>query len=297
MVAEEHSSRLSTEIWTFPDRQLEVVRAGPRTSAPSIVLVHGVCHDAWCWHHFLRFFGDRGYDTVAVSLRGHGASSGRRQLHALGLADYVDDVVRVVAKLGRKPVLVGHSMGGAILQRYLALYSDTMSAAVLLASATAGGLSRSRFADALRGNRPRTLANAIRIAVGRPGRSGVNDTPFFSNRLSLEEAEAYRPHLGPESWRAIRDLLQRFEQVPPELPPMLVIGSRGDALFGEKSQRSTARAYGVSPVLLDGPCHDMMLDPQWRVAAGRVLEFLQANANSAKTPGSAAVVAPKRDSQ
>lgn len=285
---------LSNEIWTFPDRHLEVVRAGPRTSDPPVVLIHGVCHGAWCWHHFVRFFADRGVETVAVSLRGHGASSGRTHLHELGLDDYVDDVVHVVERLGGEPVLIGHSMGGAVLQRYLARYSDTVSAAVLFASATAGGLGRSRFADTLRGNRPRTLVNAIRIAVGRPGRSSVNDTPFFSNRLSLQEAEAYRPRLGPESRRAIRNLLQRFEHVPSELPPMLVIGSRDDALFGEKSQRTTARAYGVSPVLLDGPCHDMMLDPQWRVAAGCVLEFLRASVNSAKAPGTPPVVAPQR---
>ncbi|MGV0714496.1 alpha/beta fold hydrolase [Mycolicibacterium sp. XJ662] len=297
MSAEECGSRLTTETWRFTDRCLEVVRAGPRESAPPVVFVHGVCHDAWCWHHFLRFFADRGHDTVAVSLRGHGASSGHDRLHELGLADYVDDVARVVGKLGRRPLLVGHSMGGAIVQRYLAEYADTVRGAVLFASATAGGLGRSRFADAMRGNRPRAVFNAIRIAVGRPGRSNVNNTPFFSNRLSLEEAEAYRAHLGAESRRAIRDLLHRFEHVPPNLPPVLVIGSRDDALFGERSQRTTARAYGVSPVLLDGLCHDMMLDPQWRSAATYVLEFLQANANSSQPPGQTAAAAPERHSE
>ncbi len=294
MAAEERSSGIRAETWRFTDRHLEVIRAGPRTSAPPVVFIHGVCHGAWCWHHFLHFFADRGYDSIAVSLRGHGASSGREQLHRLGLSDYVDDIVQVVDRLDRKPVLIGHSMGGAILQRYLAEYADTVCAAVLFASATAGGLGRSRFADVLRGNRPRAVINAIRIAVGHPVESAVNDTPFFGNRLSRAEAEAYRTQLGPESRRAIRDLVRRFEQVPPELPPILVIGSRGDALFGEKSQRATANAYRVSPVLLDTPCHDMMLDPQWRSAAGHVLQFLQANTSPADSPRSTATGVPER---
>ena len=293
MVAEDRCSRLSTEVWTYPDRHLEIVCAGPRNSSPPIVFVHGVCHGAWCWHHFLGYFADRGYHTIAMSLRGHGASSGREQLHQLRLEDYVDDVVRVVERLGHKAVLVGHSMGGAIVQRYIARYTDTVCATVLFASATAGGLGGARFAHALLGNRPRALLNGIRIAVGRSG-SDINDSPFFSNRLSRRETDVYRPLLGPESRRAIRDLLRRFDLVPHDIPPVLVIGSRNDDLFGEWSQRTTARFYGVSPVLLDEPCHDMMLDPQWRLAADQVLAFLQANVDSANESSPSTATAPER---
>lgn len=264
------------EFWRFPGKELEVVRAGPRDSAAALVFVHGVCHGAWCWKPFLDFFGARGYDALALSLRGHGASSGRRELHRLGLADYLRDVLDVVERLGGKPILVGHSMGGAIVQRYLAAHGNTVSAAILFASATAGGLGGHKFLDTVGGVGPRRLMNAVRIVGGRPSSpEQANDTPFFGNRLTRDEAVKYAECLGPESRRAVRDLLRRFSEIPTELPPMLVIGSRNDGLFGAESQRATARAYGVAPLLLDDLCHDMMLDPDWELPAQHVLDFVR----------------------
>lgn len=266
-----------SETWRFADKQLEIVRSGPKGAAVPILLVHGVCHGAWCWQRYVSFFAQHGHDVIAPSLRGHGASSGRDRLHRIGLDDYVDDIADVVDALGRKPVLVGHSMGGAVVQRYLATRAQTVRAAVLFASATAGGLGGRRFLDVIRGNRPAAIFNALRFVSGRGGTAGqANNTPFFSGRLSATDAHAHAQRLGPESLRAVRDLLGRFVAVPHALPPMLVIGSRDDALFGVRSLQATARAYGVPALLLDGLCHDMMLDPQWRIPAEHILEFVAA---------------------
>lgn len=263
------------EIWCFADKQLEILRSGPRDAGVPIVLVHGVCHGAWCWQRYISFFAQRGYYVVALSLRGHGASSGRSRLHRNRLVDYVDDVADVVNSLGRRPVLVGHSMGGAVVQRYLATQAQGVRAAVLFASATAGGLGSRRFLDVIRGNRPAALFNALRFVSGRGGTAGqANNTPFFSGRLSAADAHAYAGRLGPESLRAVCDLLRRYAAVPQDLPPMLVIGSCDDALFGVGSLQATARVYGVPALVLDGLCHDMMLDPQWRSPAEHILEFV-----------------------
>lgn len=265
------------ETWRFADKQLEILRGGPKGAAVPILLVHGVCHAAWCWQRYVSFFAQRGYHVIALSLRGHGASSGRDRLHRIGLDDYVDDVADVVNALGRKPVLVGHSMGGAVVQRYLATRAQKVRAAVLFASATAGGLGGHMFLDAIRGNRPAAILNALRVVSGRRGTADqANNTPFFSGRLNAADALAHAERLGPESLRAVCDLLRSVSVVPQDLPPMLVIGSRDDALFGTRSLQATARAYGVRALLLDGLCHDMMLDPQWRIPAEHVLEFVAA---------------------
>ena len=57
---------------------LEVIDKGSATDSHPVPLlfVHGTWHAAWCWdEHFLDFFADKGYRAVALSLRGHGASS------------------------------------------------------------------------------------------------------------------------------------------------------------------------------------------------------------------------------
>ena len=121
--------------------ELEVIeRKSPGASGqPPLLFVHGVAHGAWCWaEHYLDFFAERGFDAYALSLRGHGRSGGREQLRWCSLADYADDVEQVAAGLPRDPVVVGHSMGGLIVQAYLA--RRVAPAAALLTPAPPGGM-------------------------------------------------------------------------------------------------------------------------------------------------------------
>ena len=78
-----------------------------------ILFVHGAWHGAWCWQpHFMPYFADQGYAVYAVSLRGHGNSDGRSSVRWHRIKDYVEDLGNAVARMPRRPVLVGHSMGG-----------------------------------------------------------------------------------------------------------------------------------------------------------------------------------------
>jgi pimeloyl-ACP methyl ester carboxylesterase len=101
---------------------LETIKEEPVSDVRStpILFVHGMWHAAWCWsEHFLPYFARHGYVSHALSLRGHGGSEGWERLRWTSLAEYVSDVEQVVGHIGRPPVLVGHSMGGVIVQKYL----------------------------------------------------------------------------------------------------------------------------------------------------------------------------------
>ena len=105
--------------------------AGAEASAP-LLFVHGSSHAAWCWdEHFLPWFATEGFNAYAVSLRGHGKSEGSDRLRWTSVSDYVDDVRSVALRLPGAPVLIGHSLGGLVVQKYLERY--TASGAVLLA--------------------------------------------------------------------------------------------------------------------------------------------------------------------
>ena len=119
---------------------LEVVTKAPESTAHStpILFVHGMWHAAWCWaEHFLPYFARRGYRCYALSLRGHGSSDGHKRLRWTSLTDYVSDVRQVVRRIQPALALVGHSMGGMVVQEMLEL--NGAPAAVLLASAPPGG--------------------------------------------------------------------------------------------------------------------------------------------------------------
>lgn len=101
---------------------LEVIDKGSVTASHPVPLlfVHGAFHAAWCWdENFLDFFVDRGFRAVAVSLRGYGASALSKPLNSVTIADYVDDVRATVKTLDSEPVLVGHSLGGLVVQKYV----------------------------------------------------------------------------------------------------------------------------------------------------------------------------------
>ena len=85
-----------------------------------LLFVHGAWHGAWCWdEHFLDFFADQGYACYTPSLSGHGASPGRERLRWTGIQEYVRDVAEAATRLPTQPVLIGHSMGGFVIQKYL----------------------------------------------------------------------------------------------------------------------------------------------------------------------------------
>jgi pimeloyl-ACP methyl ester carboxylesterase len=119
---------------------LEVIDKGSCTEAhpAPLLFVHGVAHAAWCWdEHFLDFFADKGYRALAVSIRGHGGSPTSKPLRKCSIADYIDDVDAVADTLPTRPVVIGHSMGGFVVQKYLE--SHHAPASVLVASFPPGG--------------------------------------------------------------------------------------------------------------------------------------------------------------
>ena len=104
--------------------KLEVISRQPSEprDAPPILFVHGAWHGAWCWdEHFLDYFSEKGFAAHALSLRGHGSSEGRERLRRVRLRDFLEDVAAVAELLPAPPILVGHSMGGFVIQKYLEL--------------------------------------------------------------------------------------------------------------------------------------------------------------------------------
>ncbi len=114
---------------------LEVIDKGSFTEAHPVPLlfVHGNWQGAWCWdEYFLDFFTSKGYRAVALSLRGHGKSPAPKPMQFCSISELVDDVESVAASLATRPVVIGHSMGGFVVQKYLE--SHEAPAGVLLAS-------------------------------------------------------------------------------------------------------------------------------------------------------------------
>jgi pimeloyl-ACP methyl ester carboxylesterase len=85
----------------------------------SILFVHGAGHAAWCWRdHFTGWFEALGYTVAAPDLPHHGDLN-RDGLKFTPLSAYVDAVAQEAVRLEPPLILIGHSMGGFIIQKYL----------------------------------------------------------------------------------------------------------------------------------------------------------------------------------
>ena len=257
--------------------ELEIIEASPPGGADgrTLLFLHGAFAGAWCWtEYFLPYFAKQGFRACAMSLSGHGSSSGREGLDALSIADYVRDLARAVSIVGGDPVLVGHSMGGFVVQKYLE--RATAPGVVLMASVPPQGL----------------LSASITLAFSNPGLFADVNSMLHRGRASLESLQhalfgspvaadrllAYYRRMQPESQRAMWDMT--FFDLPrirrERCPPMLVLGAERDILVPPSEVEQAARAYGTQAEIFPAMGHVMMLEGGWQKVADRIIEWTRA---------------------
>jgi len=89
---------------------------------PAVLLVHGWACDADYWQGQIEPLAAH-YTVVAMNLAGHGASGSNRS--DWSIANYAQDVAAVARDIpNRQLVLVGHSMGGAVVLAATPLLGD-----------------------------------------------------------------------------------------------------------------------------------------------------------------------------
>lgn len=254
---------------------LEVIQKGATTRAhpAPLLFVHGACSAAGVWDdHFLDFFADSGYRAIALSLRGHGASSLSQPLRSCTLEDYVDDVRTAVADLDSPPVLIGHSMGCWVVLNYIA--EQPVSAAVLLAPGTPQGLRR----WALRALRRHPWSVLRTNTFGNP--VDLFSTPalvrefLFSTQTPDSIVESCWSRLEPESVRAARQTVDPLPDPNLVTAPMLVLGARDDASRIAGDASAVADLYQADVEIFPDMGHIMMLEPGWAAVAERIDRWL-----------------------
>ena len=254
---------------------LEVIDKGSTTESHAVPLlfVHGGAHAAWCWDaHFLDFFADNGYRAIALNLRGHGGSPVSKPLNKCTIADYVDDV-RSVAEtlLPTTPVLVGHSMGGFVVQKYLE--TGKAPAAVLVSSAAPWNW----FLTLWLSRKHPWLVTKANITGKHlhtyPTPAHVREVLFCAHTPEPIVEQCFT-RLQEESRRALVEMsLLKPVRTQCVTTPMLVLEGT-DISWGPRLTKENARAYHTEAEFFPGMGHNMMLEPGWRAVAERIDTWL-----------------------
>jgi pimeloyl-ACP methyl ester carboxylesterase len=256
---------------------LEVISREPesRKFAAPLLFVHGTGQAAWCWdEYFLPFLAANGFSSHAVSLRGHGKSDGRGKLKWTSISDYVDDVFQVASRLPAKPVVIGHSLGGLVVEKYLEKHAAP--AAVLLAPSPSEGMFCSGLKIQLKNPwlmTKVTLRQDYAIMYASPA---LAKKFLFSEDADDEKIAGYVKRFGSESYRASLESI--FNLPKPEKmtrTPMLVLGAENDAILTPKTMEKTARAYKADLRIFPGMAHQMMLERDWKQVAEYMIEWLE----------------------
>jgi pimeloyl-ACP methyl ester carboxylesterase len=256
--------------------KLDIISKYPTLDHQSnpVLFIHGASHGAWCWdQYFLDYFVQHGYASHAVNLRGHGNSEGRDHLRWTRIADFVEDVAQTVRRMPSQPILIGHSMGGFIVQKYLE--DHDAPGAVLLSSPPPTGL----IGTALRIARRRpllfaklnlTLSLWPLIATPQLAREA-----FFANDLPDEQLLVYWKQMQDDSYLAFLDMVALDLPQPGKVKtPLLVLGVARDNMLTPREIEATARAYHTQAEIIPSAAHSSMVDPRWRSVADRILAWL-----------------------
>jgi pimeloyl-ACP methyl ester carboxylesterase len=78
-----------------------------------IVLIHGASHGGYCWEDLAPALRNRGYRVSAPDLPGLGAD--QTPIEQITLQSYIDRAVESVQAAAEPVLLLGHSMGGAVV--------------------------------------------------------------------------------------------------------------------------------------------------------------------------------------
>jgi pimeloyl-ACP methyl ester carboxylesterase len=257
--------------------KLEVLSSSPSFQPlGTIILVHGAWHSAVCWADtFLPYFAEQGYNVLAPSLRNHGKSESEGSLRWRRIREYAADIQQVVNSTEGKLYLVGHSMGGQVVQKYLELYPDNrVEKAVLLCSVPPHGVWRSTL-KAIRTHPLSFLLVNLTFSL-EPiinTKEKVKEL-FFTSRISDKALDKAFKHVQDESYLAYLDMLFLDLPRPKKIQtPMLVIGGSNDFIFGKKDALATAKAYNTEGVIFEGEAHNLFMEDNWQEAAKFISTF------------------------
>ena len=265
--------------------QLDMISRYPETTpkATPLLFVHGSFADARCWdENFLPYCARHGYEAHAFSLRGHGRSEGHEHLHTWRLSDYVADLTKAVGTMPAPPVLIGHSMGGMVVQKYLENHS-AIAGVVLMASVPPQGLLPTNLHMAMR--HPFLFQQMVLFSLLGPsyGTPDLMQRLLFSPDMPAAKLREYFSYVQAESQVVALDMmgLNPLRLNPRQLQmPILALGARNDVFVSPAMVEETARFYNNAELrIFPNMAHAMMMELNWREPADYLLDWLERAVN------------------
>ncbi|MFJ3804303.1 alpha/beta hydrolase [Streptomyces sp. NPDC090088] len=243
-----------------------IEHASPENSLahPPIVFVHGGLQGSWVWENYLPYFSAAGRECYAFNWFNHHGSRElpEDQFAARSMADTVEELETVVAHIGQEPVLVTHSMGALVGQKYAEKHPVVAQVHITPAICAEVGLHPD-----------------IDIDVSRPIEIPDFKTAWHQMFKGCSEDDARRYHsmMSRESAVAIKETISSSFSVNRTRigGPSLVIAAENDVIVPAEAVRRSASYFGSDYLFVPGGSHGVLLEPGWRETAERINTWLE----------------------
>lgn len=264
----------------------------PNHSAKNpMVFVHGLWLHGESWNNWLKFFREKGYETVAASWPGDAETTKatRKNPNAVagyGVTEIADHIAEQIKSFEKKPVLIGHSFGGLLVQNLLG--RELAAAAIAIDPAPIKGVPELPF-SALRSSFP-VLGNPFNFnrAVS------LTEPQFhygFTNAVSEQEAkELYAMYAMPAPARPLfqaatatlnPNSATKVNLMNDNRGPLLLISGTEDHTIPPVLVKSALKAYRNSKAITEFKefakrGHSLTIDSGWRELAEYCMSWLNA---------------------
>lgn len=250
----------------------------------TIVFITGAFVGTNCWDEWKVFFENKGYKTITPALPHKDASPEElrnRQpntgIASIRLAELTDYFANIIKKLPEKPILIGHSMGGLIIQ--LLLQRNIAAAGIAIHSVPPLGVFTFKFSFYKASWGPLGFFTSTKKAFLMNFKQWQY---AFTNGMNCDDqTNAYYNFAVPESKLLVRDGLSKAAKVDfnKRHDPLLIISGNGDHFIPASLNYSNYKKYKKNSSVTDYKefkerNHFVLGQPTWREEADYISAWL-----------------------
>ncbi|MBI1297666.1 alpha/beta fold hydrolase [bacterium] len=229
---------------------------------PTVVFAHGLTDNGACWTRLVTDLGS-GYDCIMVDARGHGKSSAPEEGYSFD--EQADDLIAFIHALELdRPVIMGHSLGGAVSAIVAAKAPGLIRAAILEDPAfitAEPNPQRSDWPDRHRATQ--SLSHAELVAQGEANNPRWSPDTFDHWATAKHEARMQVFHALQASPPDFRENAANFG-----VPVLMITGdeARGVVVSAATAAELQASSTKLSVVNVPGAGHCIRYEQPERVA-------------------------------
>lgn len=250
----------------------------------TIVLIHGAFVTNKTWENWIPYFEHKGYNVLSpawphkdLPVNDLKKRQPDQEVASTTLPELVDHYSKIIQRLPEKPIVIGHSLGGLVVQ--LLLQKDLVHAGIAIHSVPPQGITTFAFSFFRSTFKPLGFFTSTK----KSHMMSLSEWKYaFTNGMSEEEQRAtYESYAVPESKLVIRAGLTAAAKVDFSKPhaPLLFVAGSNDHIMPASLNYSNYEAYEDSDSVTEykefvGRNHFVLGSPTWREEADYIISWI-----------------------